>query len=59
AGSHDIPAIIQSARQGIDEIRNSVDDADRIIQSIQKNPLIRGNLPPEPEVRPTDSGLRP
>ncbi|MCP3955648.1 MAG: MCE family protein, partial [Desulfobacterales bacterium] len=46
AGSHDIPAIIQSARQGIDEIRNSVDDADRIIQSIQKNPLIRGNLPP-------------
>ena len=59
AGSHDIPAIIQSARQGIDDIRDSVDDADKIIQSIQKNPLIRGNLPPEPEARPTDSGLRP
>lgn len=59
AGSHDIPAIIQSARQGIDDIRDSVDNADRIIQSIQKNPLIRGNLPPEPEARPTDSGLRP
>ncbi len=58
-GSHDIPAIIRSARQGIDDIRDSVDDADKIIQSIQKNPLIRGNLPPEPEVRPTDSGLRP
>jgi phospholipid/cholesterol/gamma-HCH transport system substrate-binding protein len=59
AGSHDIPTIIKSTRQGIDEIRDSVDDADKIIQSIQKNPLIRGNLPPEPEAAPTDSGLRP
>jgi len=59
AGSHDIPAIIQSARQGIDDIRDSVDDADRIIQSIQKNPLIRGNLPPEPKAGTTDRGLRP
>lgn len=58
-GSHDIPAIIKSARQGIDEIRDSVEDADKIIQSVQKNPLIRGNLPPVPEARPTDTGLRP
>jgi len=58
-GSHDIPAIIQSARQGMDDIRDSVDETDKIIQSIQANPLIRSNLPPEPEARPTDSGLRP
>jgi len=58
-GSHDIPAIIKSTRQGIDDIRDSVEDADKIIQSIQQNPLIRSNLPPEPEARPTDSGLRP
>lgn len=58
-GSHDIPAILKSARHGIDEIRDSVEDADKIIQSIQKNPLIRGNLPPVPEARSTDAGLRP
>jgi len=58
-GSHDIPAIIKSTRQGIDDIRDSVEDADKIIQSIQQNPLIRSNLPPEPEATPTDSGLRP
>ena len=37
----------------------SLEDADKIIQSIQKNPLIRGNLPPVPEARSTDAGLRP
>ncbi len=58
-GSHDIPAIINSARHGIDEIRDSIEDADKIIQSIQKNPLIRSNLPPAPETGPTDAGLRP
>jgi len=58
-GSHDIPAIIRSTRQGIDDIRDSVEDADKIIQSIQKNPLIRGNLPAEPKTAPTDSGVRP
>ena len=58
-GSHDIPAIINSARHGIDEVRDSIEDADKVIQSIQKNPLIRGNLPPAPEADPTDTGLRP
>ena len=58
-GSHDIPAILTSTRQGIEDIRNAVEDADQVIQSVQKNPLIRGNLPPAPEPQPTDSGLRP
>ncbi len=58
-GSHDIPAILKSTRRGINEIRDGVEGADQIIQSIQKNPLIRGNLPPTPKPEITDSGLRP
>jgi phospholipid/cholesterol/gamma-HCH transport system substrate-binding protein len=59
AGSYDIPAILKSTRQGIDEVRSSFEEADKVIQSIQQNPLIRGNLPPAPEATPTDTGLRP
>jgi len=58
-GSHDIPKVTQSASEGIYEIRSAVDNIDRVVQSIQKNFLIKPNLPQEPEPVNVDSGLRP
>ncbi len=57
-GSNDIPAVTRAARRGIMEARDSLDDADKIIQSLQKNIFIRGNLPAEPKGETTDAGLR-
>lgn len=57
-GSSEIPTVTRSVRRGIQEARDSLDNADKIIQSLQKNILIRGNLPPEPEGETTDAGLR-
>jgi phospholipid/cholesterol/gamma-HCH transport system substrate-binding protein len=58
-GSHDIPKVTQSASEGIYEIRSAVENIDKVVQSIQKNFLIKPNLPPEPEPVNVDSGLRP
>ena len=58
-GSHDIPKVTQSASDGIYEIRSAVENIDKVVQSIQKNFLIKPNLPPEPEPVNVDSGLRP
>ena len=57
--STDIPVITRSARNGLFEVRETVDDVDKVVESVKKNPLIRGNLPSEPEAEPMDSGLRP
>lgn len=58
-GSNDIPHITRSARQGINEIRAGVENIDKVVQSLQKNILIRSNLPPVPAGTNTDAGLRP
>lgn len=58
-GSHDIPHITRSARHGIQEIRDGVENIDQVVQSLQQNVLIRSNLPPEPVGQNTDAGLRP
>lgn len=58
-GSHDIPGITQSASEGIHEIRSSLENIDKVVQSIQKNFLIRPNLPQEPDPVNVDAGLRP
>ena len=58
-GSYDIPRITQSARYGIEEIREGVENIDKVVQSLQQNVLIRSNLPPEPVGQNTDAGLRP
>jgi phospholipid/cholesterol/gamma-HCH transport system substrate-binding protein len=58
-GSYDVPKVTQSASDGIYEIRNAVENIDKVVQSIQKNFLIKPNLPPEPEPVNVDSGLRP
>jgi phospholipid/cholesterol/gamma-HCH transport system substrate-binding protein len=57
-GSREIPKISQSARRGLEEARTALEDADKIMQSLQKNILIRSNLPPEPKGETVDAGLR-
>ncbi len=58
-GSHDIPKATQSATKGIHEIRSTVDDIDKVVQSLKQNFLIRSNLPPETKAENVDAGLRP
>ena len=58
-GSHDIPRVTRSSAQGIHEIREAVDNIDKVVTSIKKNFLIKPNLPPEPEAENIDAGLRP
>jgi phospholipid/cholesterol/gamma-HCH transport system substrate-binding protein len=57
-GSQDVPVITTSTARGIQEIRDGVEKADKVFQSLQKNVLIRSNLPPEPVGENTDAGLR-
>ncbi len=57
-GSRDVPEITDTARQGIKEIRDGVENIDKVVQSLQKNVIIRSNLPPEPVEDDTSAGLR-
>lgn len=57
-GSQDLPVVTKSTKQGIREIRDSVEEVDKVVQSVQKNFLIRPNLPPEPKGENIDTGLR-
>jgi phospholipid/cholesterol/gamma-HCH transport system substrate-binding protein len=57
-GSDHVPEIAQSTKGGIQEIRQAVDNIDKIVQSLHQNFLIRANLPPEPEGENVDAGLR-
>jgi phospholipid/cholesterol/gamma-HCH transport system substrate-binding protein len=58
-GSQDIPRVTATAREGIREIREGVADIDRVVQSLQRNIIIRSNLPEEPLSMDTDAGIRP
>ncbi|MDJ0781258.1 MAG: MlaD family protein [Desulfosarcinaceae bacterium] len=58
AGSDDVPEITRTFRIGIQEIRDGVADIDEVVQSLQKNILIRGNLPEVPTPEVPDAGLR-
>ncbi len=58
-GSQDIPRVTATAREGIREIREGVADVDRVVQSLQRNIIIRTNLPDEPLSLDTDAGIRP
>lgn len=57
-GSRDVPAVIRTTKRGIQEIRDGVDEINRVVKSLEKNPLIKGNLPPKPEGKDLDAGLR-
>ena len=54
----DIPEITNSVKNGIKEIRSGVEEIDKVVQSLQKNFLIKLNLPPEEEPENIDAGLR-
>ncbi|OIN95798.1 MAG: hypothetical protein AUJ48_02550 [Deltaproteobacteria bacterium CG1_02_45_11] len=56
--SYDIPEITQSTREGISEIRDGVENVNKVFKSLQKNILIRSNIPPEPSGVNIDAGLR-
>jgi hypothetical protein len=58
-GSQDIPRVTATAREGIREIREGVAGVDRVVQSLQRNIIIRSNLPDEPLSMDTDAGIRP
>jgi len=57
-GSADIPEVTKSTKKGVNEIRNGVENIDKVVQSLQKNILIRSNLPLEPKGENIDAGLR-
>ncbi len=59
AGSRDIPHVTDTAREGIREIREGVRNIDRVVQSLQRNILIRSNLPDEPSAMDSAAGIRP
>ncbi len=57
-GSREVPAVIRTTKRGIQEIRDGVDEINRVVKALEKNPLVRGNLPPKPEGKDLDAGLR-
>ena len=57
-GSQDFPVVTKSTKQGIREIRDGVEEIDKVVQSVQKSFLIKPNLPPEPKGESIDTGLR-
>ncbi|MFH1984212.1 MAG: MlaD family protein [Pseudomonadota bacterium] len=58
-GSYDIPDIMRTTEEGIQELREGLESADQIMESIKQNPLIRSNLPEQPAPSATDAGIRP
>ncbi len=57
-GSQDVPEITTSTTKFIQEVRDGVENVDKVFQSLQKNFLIKPNLPPEAVGENTDAGLR-
>jgi phospholipid/cholesterol/gamma-HCH transport system substrate-binding protein len=57
-GSQDVPAVTRMTKHGMREMRDSVQEVDKVVKSVQKSFLIRPNLPPEPKGEDIDTGLR-
>jgi phospholipid/cholesterol/gamma-HCH transport system substrate-binding protein len=58
-GSYNVPQITTTFKDGIQEIRQGVEQVNRVVESMQKSILIRSNLPPEIVPARTDAGARP
>jgi phospholipid/cholesterol/gamma-HCH transport system substrate-binding protein len=58
-GSADVPKITTTFKAGIEEIRIGVEEIDRVVTSMQRSALIRGNLPPDRDLEETDALARP
>ena len=52
AGSTDVPRISTSFRTGVEEIREGVEEINRVGESLQQSVFIRSNLPPEAAPKP-------
>jgi phospholipid/cholesterol/gamma-HCH transport system substrate-binding protein len=59
AGSTHIPRIATDFRDGVQEIREGVEQIDRVVDSLQQNVFIRSNLPPEPVSGSTNAVTQP
>ncbi len=59
SGSYNVPRISTSFRDGVDEIREGVEQINRVVDSLQQNVFIRKNLPDEPLAKTTDAEARP
>ena len=58
-GSDEIPKISTDFRDGIKEIREGVEQVNRVVDAMQQNVLIRSNLSGEPQPEGIDAGARP
>lgn len=56
--SHDIPSLLKNSQTTIADIRGAIENLDKIFRALQKNILIRSEMPPEPKGRNVDAGLR-
>lgn len=54
-----VPRIATSFLDGVEEIREGVEQIERVVDSLQQNVFIRGNLPASPPAESTDAGARP
>lgn len=57
--SYEIPEISTTFRDGIKEIREGVEQVNRVVDSVQQNFFIRSNLSEEPRPESIDAGARP
>jgi phospholipid/cholesterol/gamma-HCH transport system substrate-binding protein len=57
-GSREVPTVVRTTKRGIHEIREGIDEINRLVKALEKNPLIRGYIPPKPEGKDLDAGLR-
>ncbi len=57
-GSEDVPKITNTTIKGIEEIREGVDNIDRLVKSLEKSFLIKHNLPKENKGESINEGLR-
>lgn len=54
-----VPRITTSFLDGVEEIREGVEQIERVVDSLQQSIFIRGNLPATPAAKATDAGARP
>jgi phospholipid/cholesterol/gamma-HCH transport system substrate-binding protein len=57
-GSRDIPAVTESTKRGIQEMREGVQEIDRVVKALQQNFFIRQHLDSDPKGESIDTGLR-
>lgn len=57
-GSRDIPAVTESTKRGIEELREGAQELDRVVKSLQQNFFIRRHLDADPKGQRIDTGLR-